>query len=69
MILCAEEEKEEEEEIIEKNLEYWKWTMAWGKTTLLKTAVLEKDLIFGNSMINMINSVCVFTDLKACYDC
>ena len=59
----------EEEEIIEKDPRISKVNYGSRKNFLIETAILEKHLIFDNSMINMTNSIYTFTDLKACYNC
>ena len=58
----------EEEEIIEKDPRFSKANYSSRKNYSIETAILEKRLIFDNSMINIENTIYTFTDLKAYYN-
>ena len=57
-----------EEELIEKDNRFSKANYGSRKNYSIETAILQKRLIFDNSLIEMKPSTHNFTDLKSCYD-
>ena len=55
-------------ELIEKDPRFSKANYRLRLNYSIKTALLEKRIIFDNSMLTMENTICTFTDLKVCYD-
>jgi len=56
------------EELIEKDNRFSKANYGSRKNYSIETAILQKRLIFDNSLIEMKPSIYNFTDLKSCYD-
>ena len=56
------------EELIENNNCFSKANYSSRKNYYIETVILQKRLIFDNSLIKMKPSIYNFTDLKSCYD-
>ena len=56
------------EELIEKDLRFSKANYGSRLNYSIETALLEKRIIFDNSMLTMENTIYTFTDLKVCYN-
>ena len=56
------------EELIEKDPRFSKANYGSRLNYSIETALLEKRIIFDNSMLTMENTIYTFTDLKACYN-
>ena len=56
------------EELIENNSRFSKANCGSRKNYSIETAILQKRLIFDNSLIEIKSSIYNFTDLKSCYD-
>ena len=56
------------EELIENDNRFSKVNYGSRKNYSIETAILQKRLIFDNSLIEMKSSIYTFTDLKSCYN-
>ena len=60
--------KSDKEEMIEKDQHFSKVQYGARKNFLIETALLEKQLIFDNSLIEIKPTIYALTDLQSCYD-
>ena len=58
----------DEEELIERDERFSKSNFGSRKNYSIATAILQKRLIFNNSLISMKHTICTMTDLQSCYD-
>ena len=56
------------EELIENDDRFSKSNFGSRKNYAIMTAILQKRLIFDNSLVNMKHNIYILTDLKSCYD-
>jgi len=60
---------DENEELIERDSRFSKANYSSRKNYSIESALLEKRLIFNNSMLSGKETIYTLTDLQSCYDC
>ena len=56
------------EELIENDDRFSESNFGSRKNYVITSAILQKRLIFGSSLVNMKHNICTLTNLQSCYD-